>query len=191
VRNGRSLAPGDITEKRVQAWIDADDPVYLLRIRREDELTREVRKYLDSDEAHSARDTYKCRNRDPWYVVPDVKVPDGFLSYMSGEGPTLVRNPAGCVCTNSVHAIHLTERIGPKELARRWRSPLTALSCELEGHPLGGGMLKLEPGEASRVLLTEPDAITQDESDAIMDGIAELKHWRHYGGATTLRMDHD
>lgn len=190
VRNGRALAPGDVTERRVRTWIGADDPVYLLRIHREDELTREVRRYLDSDEAHEARDTYKCRNRDPWYVIPDVRVPDGFLSYMSGAGPTLVRNPAGCVCTNSVHAVHLTGRIGANELARRWRSPLTALSCELEGHPLGGGMLKLEPGEASRVLLTEPDAITREESEAIRGGIAELKQWRHYGGARTLRVDH-
>lgn len=191
VRNGRSLASGDVTEKRVRDWVGGDEPVYLLRLRRESELPREVKRYLDSEAAHEARETYKCRNRDPWYVVPDVKVPDGFLSYMSGDGPTLVRNPAGCVCTNSVHAVHLTGRIGPSELARRWRSPLTALSCELEGHPLGGGMLKLEPGEASRVLLTKPEAITRQESDAIIEGVGLLKQWRHYGdGARALRVDH-
>jgi adenine-specific DNA-methyltransferase len=40
---------------------------------------------------------------------------------------------------------------------------MTALSCEIEGHPLGGGMLKIEPGEAARLLLTEPESIRPDE----------------------------
>ena len=191
VRNGRSLSLGDVTEKRVRDWVLSDDPVYLLRLRREDELPIAVKRYLDCAAAREAQESYKCRNRDPWWVVPDVKVPDGFLSYMSGEGPTLVRNPAGCVCTNSVHAVQLNGRIGATELARRWRSPLTALSCELEGHPLGGGMLKLEPGEASRLLLTEPDAVSKDESEVVMEGVRSMRQWRNYGdGATALRMDH-
>ena len=40
------------------------------------------------------------------------------------------------------------------ELQDIWRQPIPQLSCELEGHPLGGGMLKLEPREAGNVLLT-------------------------------------
>ena len=51
------------------------------------------------------REAYKCRNRDPWYAIPDVRVPDAFLSYMSGRRPVLVRNDAECVCTNSLHAV--------------------------------------------------------------------------------------
>ena len=35
-------------------------------------------------------------------------------------------------------------------------SSLTRLSCEMEGHPLGGGMLKLEPTEAERLLVAMP-----------------------------------
>lgn len=189
VRNGRSLAGGDVTERRVRRWILADERVYLLRLRRGDELPREVHRYLDSEAAHVARTSYKCRNRDPWWAVPDVKVPDGFLSYMSGEEPMLARNPSGCVCTNSVHAVQLAGHISPTELSRRWRSPLTALSCELEGHPLGGGMLKLEPGEASRILLTEPAAISPEDADVIAEACRSLRGWRHYAdGAGTLRV---
>ncbi len=37
-----------------------------------------------------------------------------------------------------------------------WHTSLTMLSCEIEGHSLGGSMLKLEPSEARRVLVALP-----------------------------------
>jgi len=37
-----------------------------------------------------------------------------------------------------------------------WQNSLTRLSTEVEGHALGGGMLKLEPSEARNVLLPDP-----------------------------------
>jgi hypothetical protein len=38
-------------------------------------------------------------------------------------------------------------------LSALWQTSLTRLSVEIEGHALGGGMLKLEPTEAGRVLV--------------------------------------
>ena len=99
-------------------------------------LPEPVRRYLGTEEARRAREAYKCRARDPWYSVPDVQVPDFFLSYMSGAGPSLVRNEAGCTCTNSVHAVRLRPMVRPglaPDLLELWNSPLVRLSCELEG----------------------------------------------------------
>jgi hypothetical protein len=39
------------------------------------------------------------------------------------------------------------------QLSVAFCSSLTQLSCEIEGHPMGGGLLKLEPSEAARVLV--------------------------------------
>ncbi len=182
VRNGRSLATGDINDSRVKSWIEADDPVLLLRLNRDNNLPSTVRRYLDSEAGKVARTSYKCRNRDPWFVVPDVRVPDGFLSYMSGGTPALVANDAGCVCTNSVHAVHLNPGHSISQLRRVWRSELTALSCEIEGHPLGGGMLKLEPREASQVLLGEKQATQPRNTRLLVEATAEIRRWRHYAG---------
>lgn len=44
---------------------------------------------------------YKCRIRDPWFVVPGVRVPDVVLSVFS-ERPTLLVNDADCVASNSL-----------------------------------------------------------------------------------------
>jgi adenine-specific DNA-methyltransferase len=45
---------------------------------------------------------------------------------------------------------------GLRNLAALWQTSLTRLSVEIEGHPLGGGMLKLEPTEAANVLVPWP-----------------------------------
>lgn len=119
--------------------------------------------YLESDGATAAMCRYKCRVRAPWYVVPNVAPPDMFLAYMSTDHPALARNDAGCVCSNAVHAVRLNANASAEQVLARWNRPLTHLSCELEGHPLGGGLLKLEPREAARVVLaTESDTERDD-----------------------------
>ena len=94
VRNARWLTESALTSETVRSWLERDEPVLLLRLRRGAPLEKGVRDYLESAGGIAARATFKCRNRNPWYVVPDVRVPDAFLSYMSGEGPSLVRNTA-------------------------------------------------------------------------------------------------
>jgi hypothetical protein len=179
VRNGRALSGESVTLATVRKWLLDDDPVLLLRLARDQKLPPSVERYLHTDEAAEARETYKCRMRDPWYVVPDVTVPDAFLSYMCGEGVSLVANRATCVGTNSVHVVHLTGGMSIGTLQRRWKDPITQLSCEIEGHPLGGGMLKVEPREAARVVLSDRPASPMDDQ-AIRSGINDMQKWRHY-----------
>lgn len=182
VRNGRALTNGPITEVTVNDWRRRDDPVLLLRVRKGDDLPKSIRNYLGTKAGRAAATTYKCRHREPWYVVPDVTVPDAFLSYMSGAGPRLVVNGAGCVGTNSVHVVHLKPGADKDRLVSAWQSPLTQLSCEIEGHPLGGGLLKLEPREAGRVVVAPDIVMAAPERQVIADGIRELQRWRHHGG---------
>ena len=189
VRSSEQLVGRAITRTTVNAWLNEDSPNLLLRIGKHDEVPSSIRRYLNSKPGTEASKSYKCRNRDPWYVVPDVSVPNAFLSYMSGQGVSLAANRAGCACANTVHAIRLYGRVGVRELQRRWVDGFTTLSCEIEGHPLGGGVLKLEPREASRVTLAAKP-LTPFERSMIEEGIEELRTWRHYGqatvGATTL-----
>jgi adenine-specific DNA-methyltransferase len=181
VRNGRWLDGNVLTARTVQGWKQRDEPVLLLRLPKDKPIEKSVQHYLDSLKGAEARMAFKCRSRKPWYAVPDVRIPDAFLSYMSGQGPRLVANEAGCACTNSIHAVSLTNGCELASLHRMWDHPLTRLSCEIEGHPLGGGMLKLEPGECSRILLPMPKLeISPAESSLIQDGIQTMRRWRHY-----------
>lgn len=183
VRNGRVLPPRTLTSGTVHEWHRSDEPMLLLYIPKWAELPRTVLHYLDSEEGQKARQSYKCRTRNPWYTVPDVRVPEFFLTYMSGIAPSLVGNEAGATCTNALHAVHLRDaRVGPG-LLDAWSSTYVQLSCEIEGHALGGGMLKLEPGEAARVVLPSQEA-TSCLDDSLLEGaVSTLRSWRHYGAA--------
>jgi adenine-specific DNA-methyltransferase len=182
VCNGRALPPSRVTTSVVARWRRDDEPILLLKLPKVHELPRAVSRYLDTDAGRAAREAYKCRVRDPWYSVPDVQVPDFFLSYMSGREPSLVRNDAHCTCTNSVHSVPL-KGAGAKRHLASWGSEFVQLSCELEGHPLGGGMLKLEPREATQIVLPALAAMKRMSGAVIADAIQTMRSWRHYGEA--------
>jgi hypothetical protein len=57
---------------------------------------------------------------------------------------------------------------------------LFQLSCEIEGHPLGGGMLKLEPREAGRIAIPDGAGLTGVDMASAREAVAELQRWRHY-----------
>jgi adenine-specific DNA-methyltransferase len=98
---------------------------------------------------------YKCRVRRPWFRVPGVVAPDAFLTYMSDVVPRFCLNTAGVVASNNLLAIRLTgvpSRIR-KAFVVAFYNSATLLSCERIGRAYGGGVLKLEPSEADRVLV--------------------------------------
>lgn len=181
VRKASWLPNRRLTRATVNTWIKHDDPMWLLAIPRTTKLPASIKSYVRSAKGHAAREAYKCRTRSPWYSVPDVSVPDAFLSYMSSDFPRLVVNAAGCTCTNSVHCLRLSNGLTAAQLRALWDTPLTRLSCELEGHSLGGGLLKLEPGEAARILVhREAYDYSQGERDLCEYGIRVMRSWRHY-----------
>jgi len=74
---------------------------------------------------------------------------------MANRRPSLVLNAARAVAPNTLLCVRVKRGAAVREadLAVGWQTSLAALSAEIEGHSLGGGMLKLEPGEAVNVLM--------------------------------------
>lgn len=134
------------------------DKVYLLALPPSgpEKFPRSLRAYIRSGEQIGVSQRFKCRVRSPWYSVPHVRTGDAFLSYMSGEGPKLVANSARTVAPNTLHILRFFPGKAGIGAVVGWYSSLTKLSCELEGHALGGGMLKLEPSEAERIRIALP-----------------------------------
>lgn len=153
--NYRGLAFRDVDWSRVK---DSGGKAYLLALPATGVggIPRAVRKYIERGEQLGVSGHFKCRVRDPWYSVPHIRIADAFLSYMSGEGPKLVANTAKVVAPNTLHVVRFLPPWRPQAFVVGWYSSLTRLSCELEGHPLGGGMLKLEPTEAEQVMVALP-----------------------------------
>ena len=180
VRNGKALRNDVLSSEMVDAWRQADDPFLLLRIPKTGKLPASIKRYLESPCGLEARLAYKCRMRSPWYSVPDVRVPDFFLNYMSGDAPRLVENTARATCTNAIHAVDVHSMKDRKRLVQCWDTIFTELSCEVEGHPLGGGMLKLEPREAGRVVLSSDFNLRNHRETELLDALLKIRRWRHY-----------
>jgi hypothetical protein len=86
-----------------------------------------------------------------------------------------VFNEAQVFAPNSLHILRFKDPAGfaARNLASTWQTSLSRLSCELQGHALGGGMLKLEPTEASNTVLPNFSA-TKEISTALsieIDGL--------------------
>lgn len=152
------------------------EKVYLLALpsKPANGLPTSVQSYLQHGEAKGFLRRYKCRIRQFWHSVPHVRIADAFLSYMSGEQPLLVSNAANLVAPNTLHVLRFDTKKNPLLYAVSWRTSLSMLSCELEGHALGGGLFKLEPSEAENVVVVRPrgpifkNLVTQFTSNPFM-----------------------
>ena len=186
IRNSRYLTRQVIDEVEIERWIAKDEPVFLLRIPPHVQVPAAVQAYLDTAEGQRAKTSYKCRHRSPWYTVPDVRRPAFVLTYMSGRSPALAVNRSRCTCTNALLAVDLRsgmfqngDGFGGRRLRAAWDSPIGRLSCEVEGHPLGGGMLKLEPGEVRNVVLAPAAVLDQRNGALVEEGVDVMRRWRH------------
>ena len=176
VRRGRDLSGLRYTESD---W-RRSDASYLLEIQSDTDLPAGLRRYLETGVKAGVTEGYKCRTRSPWFKVPHVYRPDAFLSYMSGYTPRLVSNEANVVAPNSLHVVrlHAHSTLSRDSLTALWQTSLSKLSAEIEGHPLGGGMLKLEPTEAERVLVAHPSSAPRhlDGLSLELDGMVRAGH---------------
>ncbi|MCD5348414.1 N-6 DNA methylase [Agromyces sp. S2-1-8] len=133
--------------------------------------------YIAQGEADAVHMAYKCRVRKDWWRVPLVSKADLLLTYMNADTPRLTTNSAGALHLNSVHGIYLSaehREVGRELLPVAALNSVTMLAAEFTGRAYGGGMLKIEPGEADLWALPSPAAVAdaRDELLAIRPQVA-------------------
>lgn len=111
--------------------------------------------YLREGVRRGVHRRYKCRIRRPWYALPLGRPPDGFLGYLIHDVPRMAANEAGAYATNNLHAVTLKPGVG-RSLFAAFHNPVTRLGIELIGRVYGGGVLKIEPGDADRIPVPRP-----------------------------------
>lgn len=115
-----------------------------------------VAAYLAQGEALGLPGRAKARQRNPWWRVTRTAAPDLLLTAMTNDSPVLSVNTLQVAVSNTLHAVWRRAGSGAADsatLAAAAQSSLTKLTAELEGRPLGGGLLKLEPSAAQALLL--------------------------------------
>ncbi|WP_277501383.1 N-6 DNA methylase [Nocardioides sp. ChNu-99] len=123
-----------------------------------------ARAYIAQGEADGVDKAYKCRVRKEWWRVPLVARSDLLLTYMNADTPRLTTNSAGALHLNSVHGVYLSpdhRDLGRALLPVAALNSVTMLGAEFTGRAYGGGMLKMEPGEADLWALPSPTIVDQ------------------------------
>lgn len=137
-----------------------------------------VARYIQYGENIGVQKGFKCAERNPWYIPRDTEPPDAFLSCMVGENIRLVINHADAVCTNTLLAISFQPELDDSRrtaYAAGVLSTVAQLSAELEGRVSGGGLLKLEPLDARR-LVVPPVSLDADDQ-AQLDALCRAGRW--------------
>ena len=129
-----------------------------------------VREYIEYGAAAGFDRTYKTRTRKTWYKVPLVKTADLFLTCMNADTPRITTNQADAYHLNSVHGIYLSESLrdeGRELLPLASLNSVTMLNAESVGRAYGGGVLKLEPREASNWMLPSPSLVSASREELL------------------------
>lgn len=158
-RHLRRLSFDDADWERLK---DEGARVWLFRPKPGQRLSKGARDYIADGEDLEVHEAYKCRVREPWWRVPDVPTADLLLTYMNHDAPRLVANYARARHLNSVHGIRLRtdmRDVGMSLLPIGVLNSASLLSAEVVGRAYGGGLLKLEPREAERMLVPSPLAL--------------------------------
>jgi adenine-specific DNA-methyltransferase len=130
---------------------DADERVWLLNPQPND-CRDGLMSYIAMGKALGVDEAYKCQIRSPWWRPPVVSAPDFFFTYMSHLYPRLIANTASVTFVNSMHGVSLHtkgETLEKSALPLLCLNSVTMIGAEIFGRSYGGGILKMEPREAS------------------------------------------
>jgi adenine-specific DNA methylase len=132
----------------------AGDRVHLLNLGsiKGAKLPSALARYIQTGEENAIHEGYKCSIRNPWYAVPSVWIPDGFLFRQIYDFPRIVLNQTEATSTDTIHRL-TCKTAKPERVIANTYTWLTAASAEIEGRSYGGGVLELEPTEAERLLM--------------------------------------
>lgn len=136
--------------------------------------TRAVKNLLKRKAAMEARSSYKCGIRTPWWRVPLADPPRALMVYM-GSKARIVSNTAKAQISNSFFRLTNINGLSPNDLAVASLTSVFRLSAALNARLLGGGLLKLEPSDAQRVLV--PTHRIEAKDLGRVDKLLRLGQW--------------
>ena len=118
-------------------------------------LPPKMAEYIKKGEEQKLHERYKCRIREPWYVVPYVWASELSLLKRCHFFPRIIVNELRAHSTDTAYRIRMEPeyRERAKDLTFSFLNSLTFLCAELGGRHYGGGVLELVPSEIEKLLI--------------------------------------
>ncbi len=145
------------TKQDHEANSKAGKSVYLLNFPNKafSELPSKMGEYIKIGEEQELQKRYKCRIREPWYVVPYVWASELSLLKRCHLFPRIVVNELRAHSTDTAYRIRMEPQYRERanDLAFSFLNSLTFLCAELGGRHYGGGVLELVPSEIEKLFI--------------------------------------
>lgn len=116
------------------------------------DLPANWRAWIEWGEGEGCAEHFKCRIRDPWWLVPSPGVPPLFIPTASWSHFRMIRNACGATSTSCMLQCSVPAGVDPAAYAVMAFNSLTLASAEASCMAFSGGLLGVNPGPASRVL---------------------------------------
>lgn len=156
----RHLAAAQVGKPQWDHLRQINERVWLFNPTAQSLRSKAVQLYLRHGEKTCKLDSYKLSNRDPWYVVPGIRLGVGFMSGMTSTGPWLsLRSMRGLAATNTLYVVSSKRAMSVDEQAAWGLSLLSSytrkqLHARVRRYP--DGLTKLEPHDISSLRLLPP-----------------------------------
>lgn len=125
----------------------------------QDKALSEYVKLGEGEEVHLG---YKCSIRTPWWYVPSTRVPEGFMLRQVSTLLKVSSNHAGATSTDTVHRVFAKPGVNMDKLAVASFNSVTMAFSEILGRSYGGGLLEMEPREAIRLPIPDPELVSDE-----------------------------
>ena len=109
--------------------------------------------YIAQGESQNIHKGYKCSVREPWYVVPSLKISEGLFIRRNNLFPKLILNEANAFTTDTMHRVFIKQGINKKAFTSSFYNSLSFAFAEINGRSYGGGVLELMPSEVGKIPL--------------------------------------
>jgi predicted RNA methylase len=125
-----------------------------------------VAAYLQLGREQRLHERYLCRQREPWFALEEMAVPDALVSpLITSQGVRIVTNAVAAMPSNSLYGLYLCDDVSVEvgERVIGWlRSAAGVQALRDHGRHFAGGSIKLEPRELRSLPI--PDALVVADS---------------------------
>ena len=182
-RTVRRFVPGlrnvgyEISPEDIELAESAGEKTYLLYLQAEQGTIPAIRSYLDFGAATGVPEGYLTSHRDKWYRLETRQSAPILFTYMTRTRPRFLHNTSGALYLNNLIGIHPIKRMHQRDLMAFLailNSDQVLRQLFAIGRGYAGGLLKVEPGDLSKLHVRDPSKLNKRDAGELADSFRRL-----------------